>query len=516
MDSTFHFRTILEDEVRAALKKLNPHKATGVDGISAHLLQIVASDVAPSITKLFNDSLTCGQIPTEWKKANVTPIPKTTTSHSISNFRPISVLPIIAKVFESLIHHQLYTYLTSNSLLTSCQSGFHPAHCTQDVLLKTVDDWKISLDNGKHVRTILIDLTKAFDSIDHTLLLRKLSSLGIQRKELNWFSEYLSGRSQRVCIESTYSEWANITKGVPQGSILGPLLFLIFVNDLPDVVTKCSINLYADDTTIYYSDRDPVKVQSVLNTDLDLIANWIKINGLPINVAKTQFMILSRRAMKPENSSIKIELQGTEITKTDTIKYLGLLIDSNLSWKSHTDYVRRKSLAAIACIRRFSRYLPVLTRKILFSSLVLPHLDYCSVVWHSCNSSISQKVEQVQNYGMRVILGKPPLTRSSPLRQQLNWTTLHQRCHSNMLCQVHRCTLKLAPNYLSSKFMFNSSMYTNTRGAINLHINQPKSEFYRSSFEYQGAFHYNRLPLNVRLKPNIPSFRSCLRLMMPS
>ena len=222
-------------------------------------------------------------------------------------------------------------------------------------------------------------------------------------------------------------------------------------------------------------------------------------------------MILSRRAMKPENSSIKIELQGTEITKTDTIKYLGLLIDNNLSWKSRTDYVCRKSLAAIACIRHSSRYLPVLTRKIFFSSLVLPHLDYCSVVWHSCNSSISQKVEQIQNYGMRVILGKPPLTHSSPLSSR------HQRRHNiNMLCQVYRCTLKLAPNYLSSKFMFNSSGYTNTRRAINLHINQPKSEFYRSSFEYQGAFHYNRLPLNVRLKTNIPSFRSCLRLMMPS
>ena len=248
----------------------------------------MSSNIAPSVTKLFNANLLQGQIPSDWKKANVTPIPKTSTSNSPTNFRPISVLPVLTKVYESLIHQQVYRYLTTNSLLHPCQSGFRPAHSTQDTLLKTVGDWKIALDRGEYIGAILIDLSKALDSIDHNILLNKLSAYGITKNELKWFKDYLTGRMQRVCVDSTFSDWTTITRGVPQGSILGPLLFLIYVNDLPDVATQCTLNLYADDTTLYYSDKDPLKVQRALNVDLDQTARWIKANGLRMNIAKTQ------------------------------------------------------------------------------------------------------------------------------------------------------------------------------------------------------------------------------------
>ncbi len=206
----FHFKPICVNEVAASLALLNTHKSTGVDGISSHLLRTVAGALSPSITKLFNASLLQGQIPSEWKQANVTPIPKTSNSKSPSNFRPISVLPVLAKIFESFIHQQIYSYLTAHSLLHPCQSGFQPSHSTQDTLLKTVDDWRIALDRGEYVGAILIDLSKAFDSIDHAILLSKLSAYGLIDTELNWFKDYLTGRMQRVCVESTFSNWTTI------------------------------------------------------------------------------------------------------------------------------------------------------------------------------------------------------------------------------------------------------------------------------------------------------------------
>ena len=508
--TSFHFKPMLQDDVAAALTNLNTHKSTGADGISAHLLRMVALAIAPSVTKLFNASLLQGQIPSDWKKANVTPIPRTSTSNSPTNFRPISVLPVLAKVYESLIHQQVYRYLTTNSLLHPCQSGFRPAHSTQDTLLKTVDEWKIALDCGEYIGAILIDLSKAFDTIDHNILLNKLSAYGITKNELKWFKDYLTGRMQRVCVDSTFSDWTTITRGVPQGSILGPLLFLIYVNDLPDVATQCTVNLYADDTTLYYSDKDPLKVQRALNVDLDQTARWIKANGLRMNIAKTQMMTLSRKSAHHRNTSIKVQLDGSEISKTDTVKYLGVSIDNKLKWNVHTEHVRQRALAALSTIKRSSSFLPSSTRKLLFNCLVRPHLDYCSVVWHSCKPTISQRIERIQNYGMRIILNKPPRTSSSTLREQLGWTTLHKRRHMFMLAQVHKCLLNQAPAYLADKFRLNSTMYSTTRGASNIHLKQPNTEHFRSTFEFQGALHYNHLPPDLKSKTTIQSFMSAL------
>ena len=189
-------------------------------------------------------------------------------------------------------------------LLITIFIPFRPAHCTQDVLPETVDDWRESLDCGECVGTALIDLSKAFDSIDHKLLLRKLSAYGILNEEYRWFSNDFSDRMQRVSVNGTYSGRTPVSIGVPQGSIIGPLLFLVFLNDLPTVVTSCTINLYIDDTTIYYANRDADNVTHVINTDLQLIATWIESSKMTMNVSKTQVMILSRRAGHPLKSKV--------------------------------------------------------------------------------------------------------------------------------------------------------------------------------------------------------------------
>ena len=301
-----------------------------------------------------------------------------------------------------------------------------------------------------------------------------------------------------------------MVKGLPQGSILGPLLFMIFTNDMPSAVKHCSVNLYADDTTIYCSADDPVRVSHMLEVDLESVHQWIERNHLQMNVAKTQLMVLNRKRRKCQAEQIHVVLRGVEIAKWEKVKYLGVLVDRDLKWKDHILKVRHKCLCALG-IRRVSSCLPVSTRRTLYNALVLPHFDYCSVVWHSCGTTLSQKIERVQNYAMRVILGKPPLTPSESLRQELGWTTLQQRREIKMLLQVHRCLNGRAPKYLLDKFITNADFGCRvTHGEMKLHLSRPNTDFYRRSFEFQGGMLWNSLPSNTRTITSKNTFKNAL------
>ena len=337
--------------------------------------------------------------------------------------------------------------------------------------------------------SVMIDLSKAFDTIDHSIVLDKLCAYGARGTELMWFADYLSGRSQQVMLNGVTSEWSKVVKGVPQGSILGPLLFIIFVNDLPDVVEHSTVNLYADDTAIYTSGKDPGEVGLLLEQDLHRVANWITSNRLMMNVAKTQLMVVSSRSKQQLAESVRVRIGEEELSRQDSVKYLGGEIDRGLCWKQHIEMVRQKCFARLASIRRAGRYLPWQTRRMLYQSLVLPHLDYCAVAWHTSGAVLSDRIERVQNYAMRMIFRQPPRTNSESLRQALGWSSLKRRRHYAMLYQVHRSVHNCAPSYLVSKFTKNSALgYLVTRGADNIHLKRPHSNFIENLLSFRELF----------------------------
>ena len=262
-----------EEDVLMMLRTLDTTKAAGVDGISARVLKMAAPGISHSLTSLFNFCLESGQLPDEWKHAKVTPVPKVSMPDTADKFRPISVLPVVAKMFERIVHHHVSAYLQEHSLLHESQSGFRPHHSTQDVLVSTVEDWRQEVDRDKLVGTIMVDLSKAFDIVDHSILLQKLEGYGIRGNALKLFANYLDGRKQRVVIGSAMSEWSNIRRGVPQGSILGPLLFTIYVNDLPLAVKRCTVKQYADDTALYCSSNSPASLEQDLTSDIAAVSN---------------------------------------------------------------------------------------------------------------------------------------------------------------------------------------------------------------------------------------------------
>ena len=481
---------------------------TGPDGLSARILKMAAAAIAGGLTKLFNVSLTEGDFPMEWKKANVYPVFKSGNPCLRTNYRPISVLSVIAKVFETIVHQQVTSYFISNDLFTKAQSGFRSGHSTQDVLLRVTEDWKLALDADDLVGIMFIDLSKAFDSIDHSLLIAKLFAYGFDGISLRWFTNYLSNRRQRVVLDHVYSDWAAVMRGVPQGSVLGPLLFIIYMNDLPAVIQHSHMNLFADDIALYVIHSDPCTVQTYLNHDLSLIFQWVTSNGFKVNVSKSQLLLLARRHRRNELSSIQIFLAGNLIQPKSCVKYLGILVDSDLAWTEHIHSLRKKCLAVLSVIRRISIYMPTTLLKTLYKAFVLPCLTYCCCVWHFCSGTVSDHLQRVQNYAMRVVLKKPPRTSSCTCLRSLGWQTLYQHRCLLLLCQVKRCLLKISPSYLTSLFMTNEQFgYTSTRGRDKIHMLRPRTEFGRHTFSFRGAQLYNILPSTARQIKTLPAFK---------
>ena len=509
--SSFHFNCITEEDVLCALSKLDPSKATGADALSARILRTTAPAISSSLCKLFNYSLKTSQIPTEWKAANVIPVPKSVNARSVDEYRPISILPVVAKVFESLVHTQVYGYLKHHDILHESQSGFRPKHSTQDALLKTVDDWRQSLDRNEIVGSVFIDLSKAFDSVCHTLLLGKLARYGFGGDSVLWFQDYLLGRRQRVVIGGEASEWTDVSAGVPQGSILGPLLFSVFVNDLPSALHKCKVMMYADDTTVYYSHLNCLEVQDVLTEELHHLSSWISRNGLRMNLRKTQFMCLSRKGREKEAMKLEVQVDNQVLERHDAVKYLGVIVDKQLNWRRHIESVRRKCLSALAVLYRVKRALPPRLRKLLYQSIVLPHLDYCAVVWTECSREDATTLERVQKRGMRFILDEDYGCPSASMRLRLGWMTLHNRRRMQRVVCTRRCLRGMGPNYMKRMFATNESLgLRSARRPNDLHLKPCKTNWLSRSFAYCAGQDWNSLPLSIR-DASDTTFKSALK-----
>ena len=401
---------------------------------------------------------------------------------------------------------RLMTFLSENNILTQFQSGFRPNHSTEDVLIRTVEDRRRDVDQGKAIAAVFIDFSKAFDSIEHSLMLTKLQSIGVNNKALDWFKDYLTNRRQRVVVDGHVSSWSLVQQGVPQGSLLGPLLFSIYTNDMPSCVSTSSINMYADDTALYASDSNAIVAAKRVTDDLSAIHSWCKDNHLLINQTKTLAMFLSRNNTKQrtEISQATILLDGSPLRTVAEFRYLGVLLDSDLSFKSHINFITSRAYGALYTLRKSQTHLPLKTRKLLYRSLVLPHLEYCPTVWDPSFKQLSDQIERVQNRAMRTILGKPSGTCSHTLRSELNWRTLYDRRRLRRGIATYKIVNKLSPPYLHD--IFTSNANSKGRNRDNLFVMRPNTNWLRNSFTYRSTILWNSLNNNTRTATSVSSF----------
>ena len=392
-----------ECDVANCLRNLDTSKASGPDGIPARLLKECSQQITPSLCSLFNLSLQSSCIPSEWKSANVTPIHKKDSKEQAENYRPISLLPIISKVLERCVYFRFYDHI--QYFVSQTQHGFLRKHLCVTTQLLSITLHTIGNDLDKNTQTdvLYLDFAKAFDSVDHTIVLEKLRGYGVAGPILGWFKDYLSGRSQRVVLEGTVSTWSPVTSGVPQGSILGPLLFVIFINDLPEVVqngTKTA--LYADDTKLHQTITTINDCKS-LQQSLTNLNFWSIQNNISFNVTKCKVLTITR---KKTPVTFDYNLGTEKLTRVDNEKDLGVITSSTLSWELHINSVISKANKILGVLKRTCCQLTDMkTRRTLYLSLVKSQLSFATEVWSPVNSvQISKRVERVQRRATRWIM----------------------------------------------------------------------------------------------------------------
>ena len=405
-NSPFRLSTIDETFVCDQLMKIKTSKSTGLTNIPACLLKDGCNALAKPLTILMNRSLAEGSIPSEWKHAIVTPVHKSGSKTDAANYRPISVLPVFVKILERAVHNMVYRYLQDNQLLSTYQSGFRPLHSTGTCLIDTTNKLLLNIDRGLLTGMVFLDLSKAFDTLDHERMREKLSQIGFNESAVVWFDDYLTNRTQSIALNCVVSDPQSLQYGVPQGSILGPLLFIIYINELPSIIQNCSIQLYADDTLLFFSSSSVALIESTLSEDLNRMISWLNSNFLFLNYSKTKIMLIGTHQRLAKVNSFNIEAQDNKFDRVYKFKYLGVVIDSCLSWNDHIDYISAKISSQLGMLRKARKIIPREACVTLYDAMILPLFDYCSAVWDKCGKTNCDFLEKLQRRAASIIEGR--------------------------------------------------------------------------------------------------------------
>ena len=503
---TFYFKPININYTLKELQTLKTSKATGLDNISARLLRDAAVIVADPLNKIMNHSLKTGIVPSVWKEARVSPIFKSDCPTSPSNYRPVSIIPVCMKIFERAVQIQLVSYLTEHSILYHQQSGFRKKHSTQTAITDVTDYILSNMDNGNLTGAVYLDLKKAFDTVDLESLLFKLQCLGIGGDELKWFNNYINDRRQCVQHATSVSEKLPISCGVPQGSILGPTLFTLFLNDIVTSVSHAKIVLYADDTILLFSAKTTCDIKSILNGDLKNVSAWFQRNKLHLNTKKCKWTLFGSEKRLSKISLPEICIGEENMEHVTNYKYFGVQLDSNLKWESHIELLCSKVRQRLGVLKRTRDYLDQATALKLYNALVMPLIDYCDVTYSTCSSKYLKKIERLMLRGGKIVLNVPYDTPSIVVLNRLKWLTLKERTDYHKCVQMYKCINSLSPAYLSDIFDQVNHGYS-TRNSCNLKIVKCKTQMGQRSFKYIGATLWNSLPHFIRTCSSLNEFK---------
>ena len=482
---------------------LKPNASTGSDLIPSRSLKVAKSVIAYPLASIINTSISSSVVPSAWKCSVVKPLHKGGDRSLLSNY-----LPVCSKVLEKCVTAQVSNHLASNNLYFSHQSGFRFGHSTETLLLYCTDRWYKAIDSKQYIAVLFLDVSKAFDTVNHPLLPSKLHHLGLNSTSISWFQSYLSNRIQITSVEGSLSSPGSPRSGVPQGSVLGPTLFSAFINDLPQILPSDSTALFADDTTIFLVGKDPVHLNSSLQSCLLIADSWMTRNGLSLNHTKTKCMLIhSPRSQTP---TLDINLHGHVIEQVRKFKFLGVVVNDTLTWDDHINHLVSKISRNINLLRRISWFLPSSLLILYLKSYILPLLDYCDTVWNGCTQKNSDKLQRIFNYGCRIALHKKRSHSATAMHKEIGLSTLQKRRMLHIAQMMYKCQVSRVPPYLSS--LFNAPTHshnTRSRHLINLPIT--KSSFGQKSFSFTGTTIWHGLPYSVRESTDLEEFsnRAC-------
>ncbi|MCG8033360.1 MAG: reverse transcriptase family protein, partial [Candidatus Thiodiazotropha taylori] len=494
------------NEVKEILKSLPTGKASGPDGISNRVLKELSSELSAPLSSFFNRSFHIGEVPDTFKVAHVTPVPKGGDRSVVSNNRPISLLSNLDKTQEKLVFKHLYNHFRENNIITSFQSGFTPGDSTVNQLTFLYHTFCQALDSGKEVRVVFCDIKKAFDRVWHAGLIHKLKAAGISGSLLKWFASYLSDRKQKVVLPGAQSNWNSIHAGVPQGSILGPLLFLLYINDIVTDIGS-NIRLFADDTSLYIIVDNPNAAAELINSDLVKISNWAHIWLVDFNAAKNEALLLSRKLNRPIHPPVY--MLNHEINEVQFHKHLGIYFSEDCSWHKHIDYIKERAWTRINLMRKFKYDLDRKSLETIYISFIRPVLEYADVIWDNCSQQEKIDLEKIQNEAARIATGTTKLVSLQKLYEEIGWETLEARRKKHKLVLFYKMFYNLTPPYLSSLVppqVQHVSRYS-LRNANNVQTLPSHTTQYYNSFLPFVIREWNNLPDAIRNVDTVESFK---------
>ena len=426
--------SIEPEGVLKLLRGLNENKASGPDGISSKILKLAAEELAPALTVIFNTSLRTGIVPADWLTANISPIFKKGDKATASNYRPVSLTSVCCKLLEHIIHSNIMKHLDQQKILTENQHGFRAQHSCETQLIQTIHDLGKSLDTRSQTDMVIMDFSKAFDTVPHKRLLHKINSYGINSNTFNWISNFLTQRKQRVVINGECSAWTHVKSGVPQGTVLGPLLFLLYINDLPDNINS-TVRLFADDCVLYSIIKDQSD-STKLQLDLDTLSKWQDTWQMRFNTSKCFVLRLSHaRSTKQFNYT----LGGTTLQETASHSYLGVEITNDLKWGNHIQSISARANRALGFIRRNLHCCPQDLKSIAYQTLVRPLLEYATIIWDPYTQEQKDKLEMIQRRAARFVCRDYNRTSSvTTMLKSLQWDTLESRRKVARISMLHK------------------------------------------------------------------------------
>ena len=495
--------------VRKLLERLNPAKSSGDDDISAALLRAHADVLAPSLTLIFNKSLREGIFPAQMKSARISPLFKGGDPSMPKNHRPVSLLSIASKVLERIVHEQLTRYLVQSNLFPPTQFGYRSHHSTSDALVLAVEGICEARMNRLNTGVAFVDMSKAFDKVKHQTLVQDLFELGICDTALCWLVDYLSDREQYVQVGQTRSLPYTSYSGVPQGSVLGPLLFIVYARGIAEELSPFNVGAiqFADDISIRCSRESAEAVSAHLSAAVQHLATWLKGRGLILNERKTQILPI------PPSPSQALELHvicnGQTLPVVKTAKYLGLHFDSDMSWNTMTSHVARRVAAKIGLLNRSAACLPFSCRVQFFRSFILSEFDYASAAYAPFLSSYQDKrLNSLFKRAARSVCKAAPRTHTAPLLERMNAHTLSIYTHMHILVFIWRCLNKSSSTLFASFFTRSPSL--RTRGGNSKLLIIPVSPTASSAkrISHAGAILWNQLPDTARLERKRSTFKS--------